>query len=454
MVCRRRAAIRPWGWSRQGISILSAPLAKVSMSFALRVVLFLLFASLLAGAITGSQLYFRLSYVWLLLLAISWGMSWLALRNVNVHRQARSTRSQVGQVFEEHFEIQNPGRLPRLWIDVHDESSLPGSRGSHVLTLIGGRESRTYLARTRLQERGVFQLGPTRLRSGDLFGMFPVQRTFPSDASILVYPPIFEILSFPNPPGLLPGGEALRRRTQQITSNAAGVRDYVSGDPLNRIHWVSTARRGRLIVKEFELDPLAEVWIFIDANQGVHFSKPYQKPEYDPQEFWRKRKKYELPPVSEEYAVSIAASLARYYLQRGRSVGLVAFGQALQVLPADRGGRQLGKLLESLALLRATGGLPLEGMVEVQARDLPRGSTAILVTTSAAQNVFQTADVLLRRALRPVVVVLDSKSFGGPYGSEQIVASLQFLGIPVCKVACGDDLSQTLSPTVSLPQIT
>jgi uncharacterized protein (DUF58 family) len=423
------------------------------MSFALRVVLFLLIGSLLAGAVTGSQLYYRLSYVWLLLLSVSWGMSWFSLRNVRVRRQARSLRSQVGHIFEEHFEIQNQSRLPRLWIDVHDESPLPGSRGSHVLTLIGGRESRTYLARTRLQERGVFQLGPTHLHSGDLFGMFPVQRTFESETSILVYPLIFEIPSFPNPPGLMPGGESLRRRTAQITSNAAGVRDYVSGDPLNRIHWVSTARRGRLIVKEFELDPLAEVWVFIDANQGIHFSKPYKKPEYDPQEFWRKQSKYELPPASEEYVVSITASLARYYLQRGRAVGMVAFGQMLQVLPADRGGRQLGKVLESLALLRAEGHLPLQGLVEAQARNLPRGSTAILVTTSAAHNVFQTADILLRRGLRPVVVILDATTFGGHFGSDQIVASLQFLGIPVSKVACGDDLAQTLSPVVSLPQI-
>jgi uncharacterized protein (DUF58 family) len=66
---------------------------------------------------------------------------------------------------------------------------------------------------------------------------------------------MFNIHSFPLPSGLLSGGEALRRRTHQITPNAAGVRDYAPGDPLNRIHWISTARRRRLMVKEFELDP-------------------------------------------------------------------------------------------------------------------------------------------------------------------------------------------------------
>ncbi len=410
------------------------------------IVLTLFVVSIVVGAATGSQLYYRMSYLWALLLGLNWLMSFFALRNIIVRRKARTLRSQVGQVFEERFEIQNPSRLPRLWIEVRDKSSLPGSRGSHVLTMIGGRERRTYLSRTRLQERGVFTLGPTQALSGDLFGMFPVEKSFTNQDFILVYPMIFEIQNFPNPPGLLPGGESLRRRTQQITSNAAGVREYVSGDPLSRIHWVSTARRGRLIVKEFELDPLAEVWVFIDANQGAHSSKPYPKGDYDFQEFWRKRSQYELPPSTEEYAVSIAASLARYYLQRGRAVGLVSAGQSVQVLPADRGGRQLGKILETLALLRAEGHLPLEGLVDIQARHLPRGSTAILVTSSAALNLFQTADTLLRRGLRPVVVVIDSATFGGSSGPEKILAQLQFLGIPNRKVAFGDNLTEVLSP--------
>ena len=127
-------------------------------------------------------------------------------------------------------------------------------RGSHVFSLVGGRESRTYLARTRLIERGIFPLGPTQLHSGDIFGLFPASRSYPSENSLLVYPMLFGVRYFPGPAGLLPGGEALRRRTPQITSNASGVREYAPGDPLNRIHWLSTARRNRLIVKEFELD--------------------------------------------------------------------------------------------------------------------------------------------------------------------------------------------------------
>lgn len=421
------------------------------MTRSARIVLILLGVSLLAGAATGVPLYFRLSYLWAGLLTVSWVMSRLSLRGVELRRTARTLRSQVGQVFEEHYELRNNSRWPRLWIEVHDGSPLPGAHGSHVITLIGGRESRTYLARTRLVQRGIFPLGPTTLVSGDLFGLFPVSRTIPTQDALLVYPILVEVRGFPNPPGLLPGGEALRRRTPQITSNAAGVREYAPGDPLNRIHWISTARRDRLIVKEFELDPLADVWIFVDAARSAQAAKPYTPPEFDPRDFWRKRFKYEMPPSTLEYAVTAAASLARYYLQRGRSVGLAYADQALRILPADRGGRQLGKILEALALVQAEGEMPLHGLVEAQARHLPRGSTAILITPSTSSSVYRTVDLLTRRGLRPVVVLIDAASFGGFFSSQRLAESLRMLDIPYCEIKEGQDLSAVLSATVSRP---
>jgi len=217
----------------------------------------------------------------------------------------------VGQVFEERFEIQNDSRLPRLWLEVRDQSALPGSRGSRVLTMMRGRQRQYYRVRTRLVQRGVFPLGPTVLASGDVFGLFPVSRTVSSGGSLLVYPMMVEVRAFPNPPGLLPGGEALRRRTHQVTPNAAGVREYEPGDSLSRIHWLSTARRDRLMVKEFELDPLADVWIFLDAARKVQAAIPHSPPPQTADALWHPWTKVELPPSTEEYAVSVAASLGR-----------------------------------------------------------------------------------------------------------------------------------------------
>ena len=420
------------------------------MTYALRIVLALLVISLLGGVLTGSSIYIHLSYFWTLILCGSWIMSFLALRSLTLKRASRTLRSQVGQIFEERYELRNNGRLPRLWIEVRDLSPLPGARGSHVLNMIGGNESRTYVSRTRLTDRGVFMLGPTMLVSGDLFGLFPIKRIISNQNKLLVYPVMVDVSNFPNPPGLLPGGEALRRRTPQITSNAAGIREYEPGDPLNRIHWMSTARRDRLIVKEFELDPLAEICILVDASKSVQLSKPYVRPDFDPRDVWRTRFKYDLPPSTIEYAVTIAASLVRYYLQQGRAVGLVTADQNLRILPADRGGRQLGKALETLALIRPEGNLPLEGLVEAQARHLPRGSTVIMITPSASDKVYRTADLLIRRGLRPISVLIDGSTFGGSSNPESLVSLLQSLNVPIFKVGQGDDLSKILSIAVGI----
>jgi uncharacterized protein (DUF58 family) len=410
-----------------------------------RVVFALFLLSLIAGVATGGKIYYRLSVFWAILFFGSWLWANLMLRGLYFQRSARTNRAQVGQIFEERFEVQNTNLVPRLWVEIRDESSIPGSDGTRVLTMVEGRQGRSYLARTRLVQRGVFPLGPTILASGDVFGLFPVTRSYSAKDTLLVYPMMVEVRTLPNPPGLLPGGEALRRRTHQITPNASGVRDYYPGDPMNRIHWTSTARRNRLMVKEFELDPMADVWIFLDAYAGVQAALP--KPPLDSQvgDFWKQTPTIPIMPSTEEYGVSAAASLVRAYLRRGRAVGLVAAGQQLTLMPPDRGGRQLGKILEALALLRAQGDLPLLGLVETQVKHMSRGSTVILTTPSVHHDISLSIDYLLQRGLRPVAVLLDASSFGGIAGTDRLSAEIRTLGVPVRVIKNGVNLEIALS---------
>jgi uncharacterized protein (DUF58 family) len=291
----------------------------------------------------------------------------------------------------------------------------------------------------------VFPLGPTVIATGDLFGLFPVERSILEEDSLLVYPMMVDVRGFPNPPGLLPGGEALRRRTHQVTPNAAGVREYSTGDPLNRIHWLSTARRGRLIVKEFELDPLADVWIFLDAAKQVQAELPQPPPELHIKDLWSHTGRVPLPPSTEEYGVCVAASLVRDYLRRGRAVGFVCSGKHLALIAPDRGARQLGKILEALALTQAEGNLPLRALIETQVKHMVRGSTVVLITPSSSSEIALIVDFLLQRGLKPIVIMLDASTFGAPKGSGQLLDSINMLGVPVRMIRNGSDLSVALS---------
>jgi uncharacterized protein (DUF58 family) len=410
------------------------------------VVLGLFAVSLFGVAVYGSPLFYRLVYVWGLLLISSWLWTYFALRGIQVRRQARSLRHQVGEIFEERFEVVNESRLFRVWIEVRDESRLPGEGGSRVLTWIGARQQRTYLANSWLNRRGLIPLGPTTLRAGDLFGLFAVTRRFPATQSLLVIPHLVELQRFPSPPGMLPGGRALRRRTTEATPHAAGVREYTPGDALSRIHWPSTARRDQLMVKEFEQDPQSDVWIFIDAQRSVQVSleEEIEIPHIDKVWLWRHRPQVTLPPATIEYAISAAASIGRYFIQRGQALGIASAGQVFTILPAERGERQLAKMLETLAFLQGEGSLPLIGLVTAQMGHLPRGSTVVLITPSTQPAIELAVELLDQRDMHPIVVLIDPASFGARISSADLAAKLAVRDVPVIQITKGADLKSTL----------
>ena len=180
--------------------------------------------------------------------------------------------------------------------------------------------------------RGRFSLGPVWVTSGDPFGIFRVSRKLTDGTTVVVYPRTVPL------PALRPRSRRAARaaRCRACASRSARptsrrVREYRPGDAFNRIHWPTTARTTRLMVREFELDPTADIWIVLDLNRDVHVGSGVES--------------------TEEYAVTAAASLARHLLDQGRAVGLVS---QTVTLPADRGPRQVERILEVLALVRAS----------------------------------------------------------------------------------------------------
>jgi uncharacterized protein (DUF58 family) len=410
-----------------------------------------IFVSQLPG-LFGNPIYGRLILVLLILLIANGLWAAFSFIGVGLQRVSRGNRKQVGEIFSENYEIINRSIIPKAWLKVTDLAELPGGSGSRVLTWLSARQSRSYVAYTFLSQRGWFTLGPTQLETGDVFGLFLLKKKFPTRSRLLVIPHTVTIQSFPAPFGILPGGRALRQKTLEVTPYAAGVREYVPGDPLKRIHWPSSASKQKLIVKEFEKDPLAEVWIFLDARESVHVQKNITEQIGVRDNFWLKRNQgYKLPPKTEEYAISIAASIAKFYINQKREVGLVSAGQNYSILPAERGERQLGKMLETLAVLRTQGTMPLSGLIGSQISHLGRGSTIIIITPSSDRQLMTVVMDLIQRGLMPVVILIDQLSFGGNSALNDLENQLNNHGILTILIKEGDDIKTRLeSPRVTL----
>lgn len=405
-------------------------------------------------AATGNAVFIRIAYLGLLLLLGAGLWSMLLARGIEVRRDARLLRAGVGEVFEERFEVSVSTWPGCPWLEIVNQTTLPGAAGSRLLTRIGKREKRFYIARTLLTRRGAYPLGPTIMITGDPFGLFPVEKRIPVSETLVVLPMTFPISEFPPPPGLLPGGKTIRTKTADVTPHAAGVREYVPGDPMKRIHWPSTARRGHFMVKEFEQDPQADIWLFIDGQRGVHYRKKDEQLPVMDEHLLLRKPKVNLPCDTFEYAMSAAGSLAQHFLRNRRSVGLACSTEKFTLLSNERGERQIGKFMETLAFLQPDGEIPLPGMISIQAKYLPPGTGIILITPSTNPELLLAVEDLLRRNLRPVVIFIKAETFGkAKPGGSSIEDEIIAMNVPVCTVSYGDNLSSRLSLPVVYLQI-
>ena len=89
---------------------------------------------------------------------------------------------------------------------------------------------------------------------------------------MLVLPFLVKLQHFPYQQGILPGGRSKRIRTAEVTPHGSSVREYIPGDPLNRIHWPFTAKKNSFMVKEFDQEPMSDIWIILDGEQKDHYS--------------------------------------------------------------------------------------------------------------------------------------------------------------------------------------
>ena len=321
---------------------------------------------------------------------------------------------------------------------------------SRVLNGLRGGVRWSWTVRTLCRQRGRFRLGPITIVTGDPFGLFVLQRQLPAtQAAITVFPQTVDLPKFAPAMGQMSGGDTLQRRTHHVTTNVSGTREYAPGDSFNRIHWRSTARLERLIVKEFELDPSADVWLYLDMEHGAQSRLWYEEDmrARDISSVWLTARPQEikLTPSTEEYIVTIAATIAKYYLGHQRALGFAAYGHEREIVQPDRGERQLNRLLQVLAVLRAEGSMQFSQVLVQEATKLGRNNTLVTVTPSGELTWVKSLREIKRRGLRVISVIVDTNSFGGRGETEAAAAELLASGIPTYIVREGDDLRTILS---------
>jgi uncharacterized protein (DUF58 family) len=279
---------------------------------------------------TGNNLLYLLLGMLLSLIIASGIMSEMSLRNLAVTRQP-PTRIHARRPFLMGIGLANgKRRLPSFSVEVEDlVAHKPLDKKCYFLKLPAGRLQHTSYRHT-FPRRGRYTYSGFRISTKFPFALFRKSRLVELTTEVIVFPQLAQLGHAAPPRARVAGLEAQGRKGRQ--GDFHGLREFRDGDDPRDIHWRSTAKAGRTLVREHEEEAARRVTIYLDNALPAGEACPD-----------------ELAKDGLERAISLCASLAADYLERGYAVRVVTRGEL--VPPWLQGAAQLVRLLRRLALL-------------------------------------------------------------------------------------------------------
>jgi uncharacterized protein (DUF58 family) len=258
--------------------------------------------------------------------------------------------------------------------------------------------------RLRMPRRGVASIGPLRVGITDPFGLARIDRDVGTGHEIVVTPRVTPLDAALGSAASIDGVVHGLQRRSHPNSDELIAREYRYGDPLRRVNWAATARRGELMVREEEQRGDPEARVLLDTTLAGRPRVSSLRREHD-----------DGPNLAFELGIEMAASIGVHLLESGFRVRCTQVADPERaVVPGaayDGGYRMPGgdhTLLEDLARLDEPARLsvhaepePTASEARARAREARAPGFAVLVDPDEqdASNL-----IALRPMFEPAVV--------------------------------------------------
>lgn len=367
-------------------------------------------------------------YAFLLLVGLAHFSSVAWLSGLDCTRELSRTIVRQGDSIDISVTVENSRGWPIPWIFLEDlfpkHCSCRGD-ATRLAVLMPG-QSVTINYRLTFPKRGYHRVGPMVMESGDLFGLQRRFRTGKQQDYVSVLPTVAYIDTF-NVASKRPQGPV--KSTSSIfedPSLLSGVREYERGDPLNRIHWKSSARTGELFTKIFDPTAVQGGTLILDL-QGDSYVE-------------------ERAEIRQELAITTASSIAYLLQMSGEQVGMITNGldaaeearwevESHQVIskeevedsvvgesesdrlrpllvPTLRSPVQAQQIIENLARIVPGRGLDCAQLILEEYRGLPRDATLLPVVPYMNEGLaMMLGEMKLSGFAVTVFFIADSKGF-------------------------------------------
>lgn len=404
--------------------------------------LFLAALTLLVGLAFQNAYILSLSGVYIVVLILAWRHVHGMFDTILIERE-HYPRTFEGATVHARLRVRTERKRPIHLLEIEDTFPPAATERIRHLARAPFDASRPYeihYAKRCVRCRGPYLIGPARLRASDPFGLFLQTHTAPVFTRLLVYPQAVEL------PALRVLGRGTLYHVGQETTSRAGqseefirLRDYRPGDPPAHIHWPSSARHDRLIIKRFQETVVTEATLFIDLSRVSRTGLGDQ--------------------TSTEWIVRCAASMATRAIELSHLVQVFAVGQEVEHMPLGGGYQHLIAILDRMALYRAEGRASFARQVGERAGVVKPGATVVVcagATSLDLASIEKTIAAWADIGARVLIALVEERDFiklireqdalhhdAAPI--EEIAARLERAGARVYPVRADSDLPRVFN---------
>ncbi len=364
----------------------------------------------------GSKPLYPVAAGLLVVSALAWVWIRIGTRTFRLQRRTASHDLVEGDDATIRLKLEPVGRLPLAAVEIVERIEGLGEQ-RHLLRRFGGALRIDYTLRNL--RRGRYAYEGVYAELSDPFGLQRVRVALPVPGALLVYPRIVALEGVFSDAGShgLDGARVLLRRHSGFDLHS--VREHVEGESLRRVHWPSTARRARLMVRELEETPRDETAVLLDTDE-----RAVAGDSFDAQ-------------------VRAAASILAAHVARGRRAVISVNSTAPIATRVHGGASDWRGALDVLAAVQPGAGAPLAEFLRVGA-----GLRALELTVVTSRLDELLVANLVQRMLsrrRVSLVYVDAPTFvGASPGRLPELLRLSAAGVPIAVVRSGADLRHCL----------
>lgn len=273
-------------------------------------------------------------------------------------------------------------------------------RASFLINYLAAGASIDFIYRCVCPQRGRYEIGPFEIYFFDPLGLFFLKKTYGINTEIYVYPRTFHIRNFPQiAKGAMPWFGIETARVSPDEDEFYGIREYKSGDPIKKIHWASSARKNHLIVKQFQRQSFLRASIIFTLEKESNFGEDKE--------------------CVAEYIIKIAASLAKYLIDSGVSVEIIAHTGESVHIPFNKGPEHLEDILKFLAAAQAKSNKNLLEVFESFSAYISKDSTLIAIMLDKDKGYLPAMLSLEARNISLLPIFLAASTFRKEPGAQE-----------------------------------